>query len=342
SLSAVAEGALQGAFAGATRFNLAPSEERVVEWTGKAARSANDEMAVLVRAQIAGFDSAQRVRFLLTNRVSLGLIPQARGQLAALVGSAFGEALDGTLVAQIGAETLRFSLQLPGEGGTPRVTREQGGAAAPVAVATKGEGMVEIPLLVAPAPGARTRLVLRKGGAVVADTGVIRWVPVTADAHTLHGVNDGDAKVPATFALTDAQFTEKDAPVPVGLRFTYEYGEGWKFVRLAPVRPMPVEGKPEAMGVWVKGDGLGCALRLRFVDQNGRTFQPNFGSLEFKEWRYLTAPLNDPRVGHWGGTGDETRIAYPIRIDSLALVDGPRAVVKGEVLLGGFQLHYRE
>jgi hypothetical protein len=101
-----------------------------------------------------------------------------------------------------------------------------------------------------------------------------------------------------------------------------------------------VDGKPRAIGVWVKGDGSGCGLNLRFADQNKRTFQPGFGRLNFKGWRFLAAEMNNPKVGHWGGAGDANQIAYPISIDTYILVDGKREPVKGEVEFAGFQLHY--
>jgi len=48
--------------------------------------------------------------------------------------------------------------------------------------------------------------------------------------------------------------------------------------------------------------------------------------------------MNNPHVGHWGGQGDASTIAYPIRIDTFILVDSNREPVQGEVEFAGFCL----
>jgi len=325
----------RGRFEGPARFRLAPGEEKVLRWHGRLPRSATAETAVTVEATVAGHRHRQTVPLILTNCLSLAVVPEAEGGLAAVVRNPSGDAFTGTLTVQVGSTRHPFALKLSSAAGGLRA--EVRGRSGPVPAMVEGDA-VRVRLPAGSGDAARVlRATLREGRTLIADTGRIRWQPLPVSTETAAAHNDGDASVPATFTLTDT------GPAPAGVRLSYDYGEGWKFVRIAPKQALPVEGKPVAMGVMVKGDGRGCLLRLRFVDANGRTFQAEYGALDFTGWRYLSAPLNNPRILHWGGTGDETRIAYPIRIDTLALVDnGKRTPVQGAVELAGFHLVYGE
>jgi len=110
---------------------------------------------------------------------------------------------------------------------------------------------------------------------------------------------------------------------------------------LAPRQPLPVCGAPCLLGLWVKGDGGSCFLAARYRDAQRQTRQVTYGDLDFTGWRYLTVPLDEPGSLSWG-KGDPERIAYPISIDTLALVDGRRQAVKGRLQVAGAHLIYRE
>ena len=61
--------------------------------------------------------------------------------------------------------------------------------------------------------------------------------------------------------------------------------------------------------------------RMRFTDATGQNFQPDGGRVTWQGWRYVTFPLTGgPDLGHWGGANDGT-IHYPIRLDTLFLLD---------------------
>ena len=81
---------------------------------------------------------------------------------------------------------------------------------------------------------------------------------------------------------------------------------------------------------------------MRYRDRTGRTFQPEYGRLGFTGWRFLTCPMDDPNVGKWGGTGDPSKIVWPVEIDTFILLDGTRQPTEGGVKLAGFCLLYRE
>jgi hypothetical protein len=124
-------------------------------------------------------------------------------------------------------------------------------------------------------------------------------------------------------------------------RLGYEFAPGWKFLRVAPRENLKdtLPGEPDTLGMWVYSDGSRNVLRARFVDATGQTFQPDGGSLDGKGWRYVTFPLH-PGGGHWGGANDD-KVHYPIRLDTLLLIDTPGQMgAKGEVYFTNVVLSY--
>lgn len=327
-----------GALQPATRFTLPAGAARTLTWTGTIPRGPAREVVLTVTGAVGGFTSRQPVPFLLTNDVDLSWQPTLGGGFGVVVSNPSGDDFTGTLRITSDGHEETYVLKLAA--GQVRVSPTAGAAQA-TAERRDGGVVVRLPITAAAARKG-VRAVLREGETIVADTGVLRFVPVPVSTETAKAFNDGDAKVPATFVLTDASFAGPDAPGGRGVHLTYKYGKGWKFVRIAPPSMVPVEGKPKAMGVWVRGDKTNCSLRLRFTDADGRTFQPVFGRLQFSGWRYLTVPLDDPHVGHWDGAGDENRIAYPIRLNTFILVDGPRDPVSGAADFAGFRLVYKD
>jgi hypothetical protein len=152
---------------------------------------------------------------------------------------------------------------------------------------------------------------------------------------------EGDEKVKAT---VDASIAPVNDEIRIGsaIHLDYEFAVGWRYLCLQPTDPTSatLKGKPAHIGMYVKGDGTGDLLRMRFTDASGQTFQPDAGPIDWKGWRWVTMPLNNPQVGHWGGAADGV-IHYPIHIDSLALVDSYAGRGnKGKVSLAGFTIGY--
>ncbi|MCS6776420.1 MAG: cellulase family glycosylhydrolase [Chloroherpetonaceae bacterium] len=163
-----------------------------------------------------------------------------------------------------------------------------------------------------------------------------------ADSYRL--LKDGDPKVHAAIRAEIQKPPEGLPLTEIGaLRVTYEFAPGWKFFRLAPQdrQAEPLPDHPVAFGCWVYGDGSGNFLRIRFTDRTGQTFQPDYGPIDWKGWRYVTFPLDGQKSGHWGGADDGT-VHYPIRLDTVLLVDsaGGRGG-RGEVWVTGFTVTYR-
>lgn len=96
-----------------------------------------------------------------------------------------------------------------------------------------------------------------------------------------------------------------------------------------------MRGRPQQFSVWVKGDGRGAVLLMRYVDASGQTFQPEGIPIDWTGWRLATFPMDGSTGGRWGGANDG-RIVLPVRISALAVLDNPRgAGVEGEIVLAG-------
>ena len=138
---------------------------------------------------------------------------------------------------------------------------------------------------------------------------------------------DGEASVKAEAKLSSVSLGgEAGAPASRALRLDYRFEKGWRFVRVVPEREEPaLRGR---LSVWVKGDGSGNSLRARFRDSRGETFQPTVGPLNWKGWKRVEIPTDGADAGSWGGDG---KVDYPIRWDSLFLIDSTREGGAGTV-----------
>lgn len=125
---------------------------------------------------------------------------------------------------------------------------------------------------------------------------------------------EGDSNTGAKGALT----LESSSRGPVAAA-RLEYSRGWCYFVVTPaVKTIPAGAV--AVGMWVNGDKSGDYLRCRFVDAKGQTFQPTFGAVNWKGWKWVTMRLDDPSVGSWGGPQDGV-IHLPIKWDAVFLLD---------------------
>lgn len=157
---------------------------------------------------------------------------------------------------------------------------------------------------------------------------------------TRYGVqSDGDAKVPCEAKLIYAK-APAGAPMDVCAKLDYSFGAGWKYIRVFQDGLIPIEDKPSSVRIWVKGDGGNGVGRLRVEDAGKETFQPDFGTTNFTDWRCLEADLTGMNCGHWGGKNDG-RIDYPLKWETTFLFDnvGGRES-KGTIYLGPAMLYY--
>ncbi|HEX2950988.1 MAG TPA: hypothetical protein VHV83_15700, partial [Armatimonadota bacterium] len=264
------------------------------------------------------------------------------GGVAAILRMPKNETFTGTLDAQIGDVTRSLDVQLhPAE--KKYIVRLPGKGTQAMPVMQIGDDII-IPLPgEAKLPENAIRVQLHERTALVADSGTFRLVPLNVSTANAIQVNDGDATIPAKFSLTDVTYHDPTIPATNGLRFTYDYAQGWKFVRIAPSQPYAVTGKPKAIGVWVRGNQSGALLNMRFLDSTGRCYQAGYGLLNFDGWRFMSVRI-DGTAGmyQWGGTGEPGKIAYPISLDTFVLIDGMRSAMHGDVEFANFQLIYME
>lgn len=150
---------------------------------------------------------------------------------------------------------------------------------------------------------------------------------------------DGDAKVKAEAKLTYVK-SPVGAPEDVCAKLDYSFGAGWKYIRVFQDGLIPIADKPHGVKIWVKGDGGSGVGRLRMEDAGRETFQPDFGTLNFTDWRCVEADMTGVNAGHWGGK-NTGRIEYPIKWETLFLFDnvGGRET-KGTIYLGPAMLYY--
>ncbi len=150
---------------------------------------------------------------------------------------------------------------------------------------------------------------------------------------------DGDANVKAEAKLTYTA-APKGGPDDACAKLDYSFDPGWKFVRIYKDGLVPIEGHPRVAKIWVKGDGGSGVGRLRLEDAGGETFQPDFGTINFTDWRCIEADMSGANCGHWGGK-NTGRMEYPIKWETMFLFDnvGGRQT-KGTIYLGPMMLCY--
>lgn len=228
---------------------------------------------------------------------------------------------------------LRVTLDNPA--GQPfRGRLKMDGLAADVPIEFRQGQVRETAVLDGPLPSATSlRLLLEPGGHAIAAQALNRWeaLPVTGLVAAL----DGDAQVPAqaSLVLTNPP-PAPEPPATRAYRLDYEFDPGWRFVRCAipPDRaPVAVPVQAKRLGLWIRGDGSGNALRIRLGDDAGQTFQLNGPRLDWREWRWVTFDLqNWGDYGHWGGANDGV-VRGPLRFDTPLLIDGTRTKCAGTI-----------
>ena len=108
------------------------------------------------------------------------------------------------------------------------------------------------------------------------------------------------------------------------LKVTYQFGEGWKFLRVLPKDPTlaKIEDKPQTLALRIDADGSGNSIRIRFRDSQGQTFQVDGEKMTGKGIQYFTFDLTGKKSICWGGPKDGI-VHYPITFDSI-IIDGTR------------------
>jgi hypothetical protein len=302
---------------------LAPGAEMVVERSYLVTRSPEPKIALL---RLGGFSLTQATDLLVDNPLTATLLPAIDNTIRVIFNNPSGDPTSGSVELRDGTETngtLTMHLELAkGETRAVRTFHKLGGFQAP----------------------RHLWIGLPDHLTTILSTDLPNTLPIggfaslmTDDAlhHAYRLVPDGDAKIASEQSLSlgtpSANLLAPDAKT---LRITYQFAAGWKFLRLAPEADAlrAIKGQPTEMSIWVYGDGQGNHARMRFIDATGQTFQSDGGQITWTDWREIRFPLTGPSLSHWGGANDGT-IHYPIRLDTLFLLDGNRQKTGGTIEL---------
>ena len=118
----------------------------------------------------------------------------------------------------------------------------------------------------------------------------------------------------------------------VALKFDCNFGRGWQYLTIVPPRPASIPAGAKALTLWIDpifwidpiSGASDDALRCRFTDSTGQTFQPDLGQLGGPGWRPVTIPLEGKiSGGHWNGADDGVPHP-PLHWDALILIDSAR------------------
>lgn len=85
----------------------------------------------------------------------------------------------------------------------------------------------------------------------------------------------------------------------------------------------PIDGRPNALQLWVYGDGSGHFLNAWIQDAEGQTWQVPFGQITHTGWKQLTGYINTDQDWPWGhisGPKNDT-VEYPISFRGFVLDD---------------------
>jgi hypothetical protein len=277
--------------------------------------------------------------------VPIGYIPPTLSQRTWLVVS---NPLHATVLApEPGALPVRVSSP-SGDGffGTLRLHNAPGFKTIVNLPAGKTETTVSLPL--APARGginddAVAAELVDDAGRVVLITPATRFTPIDLSSPAKFDVRgEGDPNVKSTQTLSAGG----DGPhgrASATLKVSYSFDAGWKYLNVTPKDTdfAAVNGKPKSLALWIRSsDATGDTVRFRFTDSTGQTFQPDGPKLDTRDWRQVTFRIS-PAAHHWGGAADGV-IHWPIKIESLVLIDSTKAAHAGEISIAEPTLVYED
>jgi len=312
---------LTGKWARSNRFRLKPNETAQLTWQGTWALREDRTFHVPVALKVDGLaPMRQEVAWEVANPLRVRLALRADAVLLE-VENPSGEPFEG--VAKFNTKPVSVRLSA---GERRKTFSVSGGASA------------RTPLTLS--------VTLEAEGQPVVTTSpwrfeALEWFETPQSDEAYQALLDGDAKVPATLDMRGVDAPAPDAPFKRACRVDYDFGQGWRFLRVTPKKPLPIRGKPKKVGMWVYNtSNTRDWVRCRVVDSTGQTFQPTASEpLTWQGWKWITMSLDDPNVGHWGGANDGV-IHYPMRWDSIFLIDSTSHPHQGTVYFAGVTLIY--
>jgi hypothetical protein len=162
------------------------------------------------------------------------------------------------------------------------------------------------------------------------------------------------------FTFKSVHDTEKGACLELELKHEGEIPDiVGEYASLRLKEPVPISGKPDTVGVWVKGDSSWGRIFWELEDANGERWISaggydggdwgNQSAIDFEGWGYVTFPLTNTSpvshlepgfgAGQWRGSTDG-RLDYPLKLSGLFVETHRRSLnltdmspVKGKIRL---------
>jgi hypothetical protein len=128
------------------------------------------------------------------------------------------------------------------------------------------------------------------------------------------------------------------SPIQTCARLDYSLSGGWQFAKILP-SSTAISDQPVCLKAWIKGDDASGSSKLRFKDANGEIYQPNYGFMNFKDWRCLEVNLTGISTNHWDGDKDG-QVQYPISWESIFAIEGIGHGIAGTLYFGPMMLCY--
>ncbi len=152
---------------------------------------------------------------------------------------------------------------------------------------------------------------------------------------------------PSKYAVATVEDDEKGPCVEVALDPANEKGYTEYVTEYTTLRfkePVPVEGEPELLGVWVKGNSNGGQIRFEIEDADGEVFKnlstgrswacdimdwPGNLAVGFDGWSFVYQTLGPtdlipthspgPYKEQWASGGGDKKIRFPIKVRAITV-----------------------
>jgi len=113
------------------------------------------------------------------------------------------------------------------------------------------------------------------------------------------------------------------------LKMHYRFNMGSDYAYASAEKLMGQVEHPAAITAWVKGDNSKNVIKLRMLDNEGETFQLDFGSLS-SNWQNVRFIFNrDPGITSWDGNG---QLDFPIQFKGI-IIDRQGGQEEGEIMI---------
>lgn len=131
----------------------------------------------------------------------------------------------------------------------------------------------------------------------------------------------------------------KDSEVDACARLDYSLKGAKCSADIVPDAPVKLDTLPQSLKVWIKGDENCCSLRSEIKDAGKEIYQPDWGIIDFTDWRCIEMDMTSTSGDHIGGRHNG-RMDCPLNWTKLLIFDNMARDIKGSVYIGSMLLCY--